>query len=256
MSNELFNAVLEADLTKVTELLAAGADPDNHKRDARNPLLAAVCGSTDPEKQAALMAITKQLVEAGATLRRYDEEADSEPFLNCLQHKNHEAALYLIEAGVLDCAVEYPDDEDDEEDFEDDLYDDGEYHETPMAAAIKAGFLDIVKVLYEHSKDIYAIDEKNMLILAAEQGKLPIVQYALTIDEIDINEDDMSRGMTALHHVVDGYFDWEARTEIVKLLLDAGIDPTTENVDGDTALDMIEGSTAEGAQEIISLLKA
>ncbi|CAG2253310.1 unnamed protein product [Mytilus edulis] len=101
------------------------------------------------------------------------------------------------------------------------------YNCTPLNAAAKGGFTNIVKLLLGRA-DIDPNKEKSNgdspLQSAASEGHLDIIQLLLKRTDIDPNKEN-KYGNTPLHAAAEGGF-----INIVKLLLErADIDPNKEN---------------------------
>jgi ankyrin repeat protein len=88
---------------------------------------------------------------------------------------------------------------------------------TPMELATAAGRLDMVKLLFEHGGGFTSLEGHCALAAAVDGGNLEVVRFMLD-NGVDING-LYKDGETALHHAAE-----QAKTEFVKLLLEYGAD--------------------------------
>ncbi|HUT28146.1 MAG TPA: ankyrin repeat domain-containing protein [Sedimentisphaerales bacterium] len=88
---------------------------------------------------------------------------------------------------------------------------------TPMELAAAAGRLDMVKLLFEHGAGFTNLEGHCALAAAVDGGNLEVVRFMLD-NGVDVNG-FYKDGETALHHAAE-----QAKTEFVKLLLEYGAD--------------------------------
>ncbi|ETI70294.1 ankyrin repeat domain-containing protein [Neobacillus vireti] len=120
--------------------------------------------------------------------------------------------------------------------------------ETPLLIAVKAGNIEAVQLLYRYQNENLDKDNEgnNILYSAAMNGRKDIVDYLLLESKEGLN-DKNDMGKTALIIAAEyGY------TDIVKMLLNNGADPSLKSNEGKTAL---EYALHWNHEEIIKLLK-
>ena len=117
----------------------------------------------------------------------------------------------------------------------------GEGGWTALLVASSNGHLNIVKLLLDHGADPKAVtnDGTTPLIAAAGEGWEDVVQFLLSLP--DINLEARSRGgWTAMvHAAVNGH------RNLVRLLLDHGAEPAVLVNSGRTVLDLVAGDVIE-----------
>jgi ankyrin repeat protein len=120
---------------------------------------------------------------------------------------------------------------------------------TPLLRASKAGHLDVVQLLLDYDADVHMRDNSGntALHLAAAGGGFGLVfarMAKLFVDENSRNDD----GSIRLHQASD---DGEGSPEVVRLLLDHGVDVQVCNNSGKTASEVARGLRR---QQIVQLL--
>ncbi len=128
-----------------------------------------------------------------------------------------------------------------------DPYFGGSMGSSPVLKAIEKGTLALLPVLQKNGIDLNKILEGKSLITWAIDYKRMDWVMGLIDEEINLDLFD-ENGETALMHAVR-----QNNLEVVRLLLEGHADPTFENKEGKTALDLAKEN--EGAEEIISLLE-
>ena len=103
---------------------------------------------------------------------------------------------------------------------------------SPLHLASLLGALTTVKMLVEAGADVRATDaeRRTCLIHAAYFGHTDAVRYLVSLPEVDLNHQD-TKNYTPLHYAVQ-----EKHADVVQVLIDAGADIETKNVDGRSPL--------------------
>jgi ankyrin repeat protein len=227
MEKQLIDAIFKGDLAEVKILLDQGANPDLHGYD-----------ENDPDGEPALLlaidlkhtAIVKELLNHGADPDlRVENERNETPLIRASRKRNLEIVNALLDRGA------------------DPNLRGGEDNETALMKAAEYNLLDIVKALLSHGADpnIPASDLTTALMFAASRhGTLEIVRELLDRD-VDPNQQD-NWGETALMMATMRH-----ETDIVRLLLERGADPTIANFSDITAIDIARKT---GLPELIEIL--
>ena len=221
-----------ADVVQV--LIDAGADTETKNGRGHSPLhVSSVSGE---------LTTVKMLVKAGADVRATDRRRDT-----CLAlaafHGHTDTVRYLVGLPEVDlthhgsrnhtalhCAVERK-----HADVVQVLIDAGADIETkndegrsPLHFASFSGELTTVNMLVKAGADVCATDARRdtCLIIAAYYGHTDTVRYLVSLPEVDLTHHG-SRNHTALHCAVE-----RKHADVVQVLIDAGADIETKNVQG------------------------
>ena len=209
--------------------IGAGADIETKNDNGCSPLhLASVSGA---------LATVKMLVEAGADVRATDPDGNTclnlavylghtdtvrylvsltEVDLN-LQDRNNRTALHLAvkrkHADVVEVLI--------------DAGADIETNDVDGRSPLLSGELRTMRKLVKEGADVRATDANGntCLIIAAYHGHTDTVRYLLCLPEVDANQQG-SCNYTALHVAVE-----EKHADVVEVLIDAGADIETKDVD-------------------------
>ena len=252
----LHDAVEEKHADVVEVLIDAGADIETKNVDGRSPLhLASVSGP---------LTTVKMLVEAGADVRATDDygdtclisatyngHTDTVRYLVCLpevdlnhQGSGNHTALHVAASRKHSEVVQV-------------LIDAGADIETknvdgnsPLLLASISGELTTMTKLVKAGADVRATNtgRSTCLIFAAYHGHTDAVRYLVGLSEVDLNHQDMSN-YTALHYAVE-----QKHTDVVEVLIDAGADIETKNVDGRSPLHL--ASISGELKTVMKLVKA
>lgn len=257
MDEQLIDAIAQKNLSRVKELLAAGADPNLSDRDENSRKgLKSLLEHSDPDTilsmgykfgRTALMAaaasgyheIMAQLLQAGAD-PNYKDAVDCTALALAVKNSNLKAVEVLVRAGAdVNRAVTYGN--------------------TPLILACEQGAVEIGEFLLAHDADPLQMncDRETALMKAAAAGSLPLVQMLIArgVDVnaisqerqtaialaagascyVKINPNDNNSGNRIREHRDDGTcWEWQPLSEdliieIVRDLLQAGADPNLHN---------------------------
>lgn len=217
-SHPVMAAAAEGDLRGMDVLLASGADPDeNDERDGLNALTVAA--------RSGCVETMQELVEAGASLR---PSGYAGPLVGAVQSFNPKAVQYLLEAGADPNWVS-----------------DAPNSEQPTALWMAAswGLVDIMEKLVDAGADI---DRPNRL------GETPVFAAAASVGETTVAlKWLLAHGAAADNRALIAAA-MDGRMERVRVLVEAGADPTFE---GSSGLNAIEVARMEGHEDIARYLE-
>ena len=218
--------------------IGAGADIETENEKGRSPLhWASLSGA---------LTTVKMLVKAGADVRATDARRATclilaaygghtetvrylvglpELDLNHQGSRNHTALHYAVQrkhADVVQVLIDAGADIEAKDDT----------GSSPLHLASIEGELTTVKMLVEAGADVRATDTKRVtcLMLAAYYGHTDTVRYLVSLPELDLNHQG-SKNDTALHSAVQ-----RKHADVVQVLIDAGADIETKNVQGHSPL--------------------
>jgi ankyrin repeat protein len=209
---ELHDAVNSGDISKVTALIAGGADVN--QTDLSGAPLHLAVGKGD-------LAATTALVAAGADLEISGEPSGAHPLHVAAQVDEPAIALLLIDRGAHVDSL------------------DGEGR-TPLMVAATNGSLDTATVLLNEGANPAAEDSiyhDAPIHFAAWSKHADIVDLLLSRG-VDVNSSD-GNGETPLHEAATA-----DAPEVVELLLAKGADPTIRDNAGNTPLQVARGPAA------------
>lgn len=217
----LFEAIEEHDTELVRESLAQGADVHGYV-EGRDVMSHAVNCSSGKN-----LAVIELLLQAGASpnarsLKESYFEGTTALFW-AASRKSSRLVKLLIENGAT-VEAERP----------------GEDGETSLHTAAEDGSLEIVRLLLEaggkSALDTFNYVSRTPLMWAAERGHFEVAQLLIAAGS-NVNAIDEPRiGDTALHHIAKKASS-KSSYEMIKLLVDAGADPTIRGWMWITALD-------------------
>ena len=225
-----------ADVLQV--LIDAGADIDAKDSKGHSPLLMASGWSGN-------LQLVKILVETGAGARVTDNEGNT--CLILAAYFGHtETVRYLVGLPQVDlnhvdntgCTAVLNAAEEKHADVMGVLIDAGADIEIrdgdgllPLHLACRSGALDVVKLLVR-AGTMHDTDNAGWtcLMYASEHGHTETARYLVGLPEVDMN-DSSNRGSTALHRAV-----LRKRSDVVKVLLDAGADVEAKDSKGRPSL--------------------
>ncbi|MDQ8705303.1 ankyrin repeat domain-containing protein [Streptomyces sp. LHD-70] len=178
----------------------------------------------------------REAIDRGADLETRDDSRRT-PLLLAATGDHVEAAEILVEAGVDPDALDHQ-------------------HDTPWLVTGVTGSAEMARVLAKADPDYGILNRYGgtSLIPAGERGHVDYIREVTTNPDIDVDVDHINNlGWTALLEAVILGNGGEAHQESVRLLLDAGADPSIEDKSGRTALEHAE---EKGQNEIARLLRA
>lgn len=154
----------------------------------------------------------------------YKTKPEWEPTLlsMAIERGHHEMAIYLIEQGSSVNTMQYG--------------------TSGLHVAGRNNDLELVKMLLARGADVDAIDAYDCTpLLHCAQRKVPEVMVALIEAGADVNhQSEATRGWTALHAAAN-----TGDTETLRILLEAGADPSIKDDDGKTAAELANDEVAK-----------
>lgn len=110
----------------------------------------------------------------------------------------------------------------------------GDFNLTPLHSAVRSNNLKAVQILIQNNANINLGDknDKTPLHYASLLGYTDITQELLQCKDVDVNKVDID-GDSAIHKAVKKNF-----SEIVSLLIKAGVDISVKNKEGHTPKDI------------------
>jgi len=128
-----------------------------------------------------------------------------------------------------------------------DANDTGQQGQTALMLAAYNGHSEIVELLLNKGAKVRAVDanDRNALMYAST-GSFPETVKLLLEHDPMLDRTDNGEGFTALMFAAA-----EGNTEVARLLLEAGADPTIKDADEDTALDFAKQNGHSDAVELI-----
>jgi ankyrin repeat protein len=210
--NELVDAARQADVPRMRQLLARGANANAVDEDGSTPLTAAMQSWRDVD---------------------FDLNADDDPDEASSTLKHKEAAQLLIDNGAR---------------VDRDL---GDGYTLLMSLCI-GGIVAPIKFLVEHGADVNAKDSKGKtpLFIASDRNRLKVCSYLVSKGaHVAVHDND---GDTPLTNIVGSHHhdDSELRA-LVKLFLDKGADPNSKDAFGHTALHIALDNGLKATAEIL-----
>ena len=120
---------------------------------------------------------------------------------------------------------------------------------TGVLFAAQGGHVEVVKLLVANGANISAMDYggSTPFLEASRRGRVDVVQYLLGVDGVDKNATD-KQGWNAVHCAANG-----GHLDVIKVLLESGIQKDTKDVDGQTPSDWAKTS---GHTEVVDALAA
>ena len=234
-------AVTSDDVRSIRALLAAGADPNAASEDGSLPTnIAASYGHADA---------LEVLLDAGGDFSRGDQDGRT-PLYAAAQAGDSESVSLLLDAGadpnIATAAVESHGSN------RNLRRTDGQ--DTPLLAAAIGAYIGVMRQLTAAGADPHARtqDGATLLMQAARAGKLPVVEYAYTLDD-DISA-ETSIGRTVMHAAVlpsGNGASQEEICEVIRFLASKGVDTDPIDDGGRTAISTADVWPLESASMLL-----
>lgn len=167
MSDELFEAISQHDISKVASLLEQGTDPNTASSETPHwhALEAAIEEVYHGGPPNTMLQIIKLLIESGADINAWDSDQHLNPLLAAVYWDNREAAKLILEAGSDPNVV-------------------NDYRDSPLSMAVEKDDVEMAKMLLQYGAGesidrIGGVSGYTPLGQAAANLNLPMIELLL-----------------------------------------------------------------------------